>query len=103
VQALGQARGHSWRHHIVQQMNIDRFGPKRIHNTCNVIMLPNDVHQEITSVQRSKDFFITGNYTQTVQQWISQFSYEQQWNFGRALVEYTLTGKWPTGYKFPRK
>ncbi|WP_145250663.1 RHS repeat-associated core domain-containing protein [Aeoliella mucimassa] len=104
VKHLGRAGdNHSW-HHLVQQRprNLEKFTPQDIHNTCNVIALPNGTHDNITKFQQQANRAVTGNRTQTVQDWISQFTYEEQWQFGKALVEYELTGSWPPGYVFPR-
>lgn len=51
TRALGPAgKDQSW-HHIVNQneSNIQKFGPQTIHNTNNIIRLPNDIHSKISS------------------------------------------------------
>ncbi|MCA9186873.1 MAG: hypothetical protein KDA99_14700 [Planctomycetales bacterium] len=86
---------HSW-HHIVQQhpRNAARFGEQQIHNTCNVIATPNWIHNDITRIQNSIMFEITGSHTLTVGQWIAGKSYKEQHEFGQLLFTNVLTGVW---------
>lgn len=82
--AMGAAGdGLSW-HHIVEQnpANIAKFGAEAIHNTDNLIKLPNgagSIHAQISGYYSSKQFFTGGK---TVREWLSTQSYEYQYNFG---------------------
>ena len=82
--AMGPAgKGMAW-HHIVEQnpANIARFGPEAIHNTSNIIKLPNgagSIHAKISGYYSSKQFFTNGL---TVRKWLSTQSFEQQCKFG---------------------
>jgi len=81
---LGPAgKGYAW-HHIVEQTstNIKKFGVELIHNTGNIVILPhgkNEIHQKISGFYSSKQPFTGG---QTVRQWVSQKSYQEQYDFG---------------------
>lgn len=82
--AYGSAgKGNAW-HHIVEQGsdNVSRFGAETIHNTNNLIKLPHgagSIHAKISGYYSSKQPFTGG---QTVRQWLSTQSYQQQYDFG---------------------
>ena len=64
--------GCAW-HHIVEQTknNIERFGAESIHNTNNIIKLPNGagtIHAKVSGYYSSKQPFTGGK---TVRQWLS--------------------------------
>lgn len=72
--------GRRW-HHIVEQTrgNVRRFGAETIRNTQNVMKLDASVHRQISGFYSSKQPFTGG---QTVRQWLSGQSLEQQMQFG---------------------
>ena len=75
--------GQAW-HHIVEQnpANIEKFGPEAIHNTNNLIKLPNgngSIHAKVSGYYSSKQPFTNG---QTVRKWLNGQSFEQQYDFG---------------------
>ena len=82
--AYGPAgEGYAW-HHIVEQNadNIAKFGAERIHNTKNLIRLPNgkgSIHAKISGYYSSKPDFTNGK---TVRDWLKQQSFERQYEFG---------------------
>jgi hypothetical protein len=83
---LGSAgEGRSW-HHIVEQRLADngRFPPKWIHNTDNVINIPDILHQCINA-EMSKIKPDSGGLT--VRQWLEPQSFEAQYNYGLQLIE----------------
>ena len=81
---MGSAgEGNAW-HHIVEQRgnNISLFGAETIHNTNNLIKLPHgagSIHAKVSGFYSSKQAFTGG---QTVRQWLSTQSYQQQYDFG---------------------
>jgi len=81
---LGPAgKGKAW-HHIVQQTeeNIRRFGAETIHNTANVIALPNlkgQLHVRVSAFYSSIQDF---SYPQRVRHWLNTKSFEEQFKFG---------------------
>lgn len=84
--AAGQ--GQAW-HHIVEQTpgNVQRFGAQAIHNTDNLVRLPHGpgtIHNQISGFYSSKQPFTGG---QTVRQWLSNQSFEQQAAFGRNIMQ----------------
>ena len=82
--AMGSAgEGNAW-HHIVEQRgnNISLFGAETIHDTNNLIKLPHgagSIHAKVSGFYSSKQAFTGG---QTVRQWLSTQSYQQQYDFG---------------------
>ena len=82
--AYGPAgEGQAW-HHIVEQnpSNLAKFGAERIHNTNNLIKLPNgkgSIHAKISGYYSSKQKFTDGL---TVRDWLKNKSYEEQYEFG---------------------
>jgi RHS repeat-associated protein len=89
--AYGRAGdGIAW-HHVVEQTpgNVSKFGAQNIHNTRNLIKLQHGkgtIHARISGYYSSKDFFTGG---QTVRQWLSTQSFQQQFEFGmKILFEY---------------
>ena len=78
-----RGEGYAW-HHIVEQNadNIAKFGAERIHNTKNLIRLPNgkgSIHAKISGFYSSKPYFTNGL---TVRDWLKSKSFEEQYNFG---------------------
>ncbi|MCB9432689.1 MAG: PKD domain-containing protein [Ardenticatenaceae bacterium] len=78
--------GESW-HHIVGQnaRNLARFGADRIHNTNNLIRLPDragEIHRQVTGYYNSIVPDITGSTTLRVREWLELQSFEYQWQFG---------------------
>ncbi|WP_141326874.1 hypothetical protein [Myxococcus sp. AB025B] len=84
--ALGTAGpGRQW-HHIVEQTkgNIQRFGPRALHNTENVIPIDAGIHRQISAYYSSKDPLFSGG--QTVRQWLSGQSLKAQREFGLKIL-----------------
>lgn len=82
--------GMAW-HHIVTQTstNILRFGANAIHNTVNLIKLPQgpgSLHQQISNLYNSINPAITGSTTLRVYQWLQTQPYEEQWRFGIEII-----------------
>lgn len=85
--SLGSAgRGRQW-HHIVEQCQIKSsragFSKYWIHNSNNVISLPNDVHQLISNFYSSipnKQVVNTGG--KVFRDWITGMSFKQQYKWG---------------------
>jgi len=80
--------GYAWLH-IVEQTpaNLAKFGPDRIHNTANLIRLPHgkgSIHAKVSGYYSSKQFFTQGK---TVREWLSQYDYEFQYQFGINTLE----------------
>jgi hypothetical protein len=80
--------GMAW-HHIVEQTpaNVLRFGNTLIHNTANLIRLPHGkgtIHNQISAFYSSKQPFTGG---QTVRQWLSSKTYDEQMAFGKSVME----------------
>jgi hypothetical protein len=89
--AMGSAGdGNVW-HHIVEQrtVNVERFGAAAIHNTINVIKVSGQVNQAIANYYSSKTFFTNG---ETVRDWLSTQSYEEQYQFGQDILQRVLSG-----------
>ena len=91
--AMGPAgKGMAW-HHIVEQnpANLARFGPEAIHNTSNIIKLPNgagSIHAKISGYYSSK---IPGT-NMLVRDYVKTLSFEEQNNFGiNALKKFGWT------------
>lgn len=75
--------GMAW-HHIVEQHadNVARFGAQKIHNTKNLIRLPNgkgSIHAKVSGHYSSKPSFANGL---TVRDWLKTQSFEKQYEYG---------------------
>ena len=87
--AMGPASpGQAW-HHIVEQTtgNLSKFGNEAIHNTGNLIKLPHgagSIHAQLSGYYSSIRSFTGG---QTVRQWLSTQSYQQQYDFGIKMLK----------------
>jgi hypothetical protein len=82
------APGQAW-HHVVEQTpgNVQQFGTQAIHSTENLVRLPHGsgtIHNQISGFYSSKRPFTGG---QTVRQWLSPQSFEQQSTFGRNIMQ----------------
>ncbi len=78
--------GQAW-HHIVNQnaSNVARFGAERIHNTNNLIKLPDragEIHRQITGYYNSIRPDVTGSSTLRIREWLELQSFELQYQFG---------------------
>jgi hypothetical protein len=87
--AFGSAGKDQALHHLVEQTpgNIAKFGAEAIHNTGNIIKLPHgagSIHARLSGHYSSKQFF-TNN--QTVRQWLSTQSYQQQYEYGIKMLK----------------
>jgi RHS repeat-associated protein len=81
-------KGKAW-HHIVEQggTNVAKFGAKTIHNTENLIVLDHgkgSIHAQVSGYYSSKQPFTSG---QTVRQWLSTQSFQQQYDFGIKILK----------------
>ena len=82
--AMGSAgEGQAW-HHIVEQTpgNIAKFGNQTIHNTTNLMKLPNGagaIHARVSGYYSSIQPFTGGK---TVRLWLSTQSFQAQYDFG---------------------
>ncbi|CAN5704644.1 hypothetical protein BH10PSE6_BH10PSE6_38630 [soil metagenome] len=87
--AIGHApEGYAW-HHIVGQTkaNIERFGAKNIHNTNNLVLLPNGpgtIHNQITAHYGSEKKF---SKPLLIRNWLAKQSFEEQAEFGRKVID----------------
>lgn len=65
---------------VTQQAgNIERFGAEAIHNTGNLMKIPESLHKKVSAFYASKQSFSEG---QRVRQWIGQKSFQEQYEFG---------------------
>lgn len=86
--------------HIVEQRMVKRmagkgkFAAENIHNTKNLVELPNDVHKKISALYSRIMPGITGSKTLTVRKWLESQSYERQYEFGLRAVENVRKGIW---------
>lgn len=85
---LGPAGNNRAWHHIVEQTpeNVKKFGTELIQNTGNVVNIPHGkglLHQKISGFYSSKQPFTNG---QTVRQWISTKSFDEQYEFGIKIM-----------------
>lgn len=90
--ALGRAgKGRVW-HHIVEQreVNIERFGAHQIHSTGNVVNVSCEVNQKIADYYSRKRDFAGGR---RVREWLTNQSFEDQWEFGMMILELVRQGK----------
>ena len=79
--------GRAW-HHVVEQheKNIARFGNKAIHNTKNVVNVPDgagQLHKQINRHYMTKFEKYNGLSTR---EWVSQKSYKEQYNYGMKVM-----------------
>jgi len=94
----GAGEGQAW-HHIVEQTpaNVERFGAETIHNTGNLVKLPHGpgtIHNEISSYYSSLAPFTEER--QTVRQWLSTQSFEEQYKFGLDIIKQFGGEQWIT-------
>ncbi|WP_055666124.1 RHS repeat-associated core domain-containing protein [Desnuesiella massiliensis] len=87
---LGPAgAGKAW-HHIVEQTpaNIGKFTAPLIHNIANIMKLDHgkgSIHAKISGYYSSIQPFTNG---QTVRQWLSSKSFEEQYEFGMKIIRF---------------
>lgn len=79
--------GMAW-HHIVEQNadNIAKFGAEKIHNTQNLIRLPNgkgSIHAKISGYYSS----IYQNTGMRVRDYVNTLSYDEQYKFGIEILK----------------
>jgi hypothetical protein len=84
-------QGQAW-HHIVEQHddNIGKFGAESIHNTNNLIKLPEgagSIHRKITGFYNSIQPEITGSNSLKVRNWIKTQSFDEQYKFGLEAIK----------------
>ena len=80
--------GNAW-HHIVEQSQIGKsgFSSNEVNNINNIIAIPHGkgtVHAKISGYYSSKQFFTGG---QTVRQWLTGQSFQEQFDFGIDLLK----------------
>jgi hypothetical protein len=89
--ALGPAgQGKVW-HHIVEKRapNVEKFGKQAVHNTVNVVPVSAQVNHEINVYySRIRPF----SNDQPVRQWLGSQSYEEQYKFGKRILELVQKG-----------
>ena len=92
TKALGPAGKDVEWHHIVGQhaKNVDKFGPEAIHNTMNLVKVPETIHYKITGFYNSKPGFAQG---MTVRDWLAQKSWREQYEFGQQILQKALAGQ----------
>jgi hypothetical protein len=73
-------------HHNVMQFkdNIAKFGPWFIHNTRNIMLIPQHIHNRITILQNSILPYTNGL---VYNQWVRQFDYYRQYQEGIKLYQ----------------
>ena len=65
-----------------------------MHNAANIIAVDEAVHLRISSYYSSIDPGITGSATQTIRQWLSDKSFEYQYEFGVLAIR-RFGGRYP--------
>lgn len=70
-----------------------KFAAENIYGAKNVVELPTSVHQKISAFYSSKQERITGKGFKTVRDWLNTKSYEEQYEFGKRVVDHYLNGK----------
>ena len=77
-------------HHLVEQnpSNIARFGQQSIQSGKNMVNIPTAVHQQISGYYSSIKSFTGG---QTVRNWISSQSFEDQSQFGTDVLNKVIS------------
>ena len=86
--AMGPAgEGQAW-HHIVEQnpANIAKFGPEALHNTGNVIKLPNgagSIHAKVTGYYNS----LMPGTNMRVREYVNTLNYQQQYKYGLNVLK----------------
>jgi hypothetical protein len=84
--AIGHApEGYEW-HHIVPQTgkNIEKFTAPAIHNTNNLVLLPKDLHTQISAHYASKQISADNIL---VRDWLGKMSFDEQAAYGRQVLE----------------
>ena len=85
--SLGDApAGMHW-HHIVEQCQSKKFGLEAIHNTKNVILVPDYVNLKLAGVFNKARKF---SEKQRVRQWLESQSFDEQFEFGLMSLERIL-------------
>ncbi|WP_299260464.1 hypothetical protein [uncultured Aquimarina sp.] len=87
----GNASSGNALHHIVEQngykrLNQQKFGKTNIHNTKNIIDIPNgagELHRRVTGYYNSITPFTNGK---TVREWLSTQSFQEQYDFGIRIL-----------------
>jgi RHS repeat-associated protein len=83
---LGSAgEGNVW-HHIVEQSQEGKFGAFAIHNTDNVIPIPEGLNSDLNAFYSSIRPDVTGSPALTVRQWVSEMNLPEQYQFGRRVL-----------------
>ena len=105
-------RGRAW-HHIVEQTpaNQASFAAEQLHNPSNMVPLGHgkgSIHAKISGFYSSKQPRISGSTTQTIRQWLSTKSFDEQYQFGlETLVRFGGSGSpinvsgWSTSWFWP--
>jgi hypothetical protein len=91
--------GYAW-HHIVSQLpaNIAKFGEQAIHNTKNLVRLPDhagSVHRKLTGYMNSVNSRVTGSETMKIRDWLAQQSWDFQYQWGLELLQRLAAGGSP--------
>ena len=77
----------AWHHVVEQTPNAGKFPSQALHNTGNLIKLPHGkgtIHSKISGYYSSKQPFTNG---QTVRKWLSNQSFNEQYDFGIQVIK----------------
>ena len=74
-------------HHLVEQnpANVARFAPEALHNTGNLVRIPDYLHGQINAFYSSPYPELTGSATTSVRQFVSGLSFGEQQEFGQMI------------------
>jgi RHS repeat-associated protein len=94
---MGRAGDNMDWHHIVEQnpANISQFGQRALQNTQNLVPIDRILHRRISALYSSIRPDITGSTSQTVRQWLSSQSYQNQMVCGHRILSHVLSGGTP--------
>ena len=74
-------------HHIVEQSQISQFGKERIHSLDNIVAIPREVHERLTSFYSSEKPI---SEPDIVRVWLRSRTFEEQYEFGMNLIRQYL-------------
>ncbi len=69
--------------------NIRKFGAESIHNTNNLVEIPDYIHNKITG-HYNKKYEWTNNLT--VRDWLKTQNFEAQYEYGKDILQKALNG-----------
>jgi hypothetical protein len=71
--------------------NVSQLGAQAMHNSGNLLRIPETAHRQISGFYSSIRPFTSG---QTVRQWLSTQSFQAQYDFGVGIIR-QFGGPWP--------